>query len=354
MAVGSRDERTAETGLSHFLEHMMFKGTERYAKGQIDQVTSLMGGSNNAFTDHDLTAYYFSLASDRWHAALEIEASRMRGCTLDADEFTAEKSVVLEELAMHKDDPWSSMHEAAEAVAYQVHPYHHPIIGWKEDLDRLGVDRMRDYYDRNYGTRRSFLVVVGDIDIAETETRIRELFEGIESSGEERQPVLGEPAAPGPRRAIIRAPGHTTRMTIAMHTCRMGEQSDFDLDALSCVLSSGNGLRRVRVGAETEPASDRSQGRLFSSAKAGSRCHNRPVSLATQIGEPTTSHVRDVAGTGEAPAPKSAKVTSSRIFSMVNVPAFSPVSRTMVCPKSSGNWNSRSLASTTMRPGSAI
>ena len=103
--VGSKDERTGETGLSHFLEHMMFKGTDRYAKGEIDQLTSLMGGSNNAFTDNDVTGYYFSLASDRWETALEIEANRMRGCVLDEEEFLAEKNVVLEELAMGEDDP---------------------------------------------------------------------------------------------------------------------------------------------------------------------------------------------------------------------------------------------------------
>jgi zinc protease len=244
--VGSRDERTTETGLSHFLEHMMFKGTERYGKGEIDLATSLMGGSNNAFTDHDLTAYYFSLAADRWDAALEIEASRMRGCTLDEDEFLAEKSVVLEELAMGDDDPWNSLHQATEAMVFQVHGYHHPIIGWKEDLERLQVSGMRDYYSRNYGPDRAFLVVVGDIDIAGTEARIAELFDGIEPTGTERASVLSEPKPTGERRATIRAPGQTTRMAIAIRTCRMGEQDDFDLDALSCVLTSGKGSRLFR------------------------------------------------------------------------------------------------------------
>lgn len=244
--VGSRDERTTETGLSHFLEHMMFKGTDRYAKGEIDLATSLMGGSNNAFTDHDLTAYYFSLAADRWEAALEIEASRMRGCTLDEAEFTAEKSVVLEELAMGEDDPWNSLHQATEAVVFQVHSYHHPIIGWKEDLERLGVGGMRDYYQRNYGPDRAFLVVVGDIDIPKTESRIRELFEGIETTGGERASVLSEPQSSGERRATIRAPGKATRMAIAIRTCCMGEQDDFNLDVLSCVLSSGKGSRLFR------------------------------------------------------------------------------------------------------------
>ena len=94
--VGARDERTGETGLSHFLEHMMFKGTADYPKGTIDAITARLGGHNNAFTDSDCTAYYFNLKSDRWTEALAIEASRMQGCLLDQVEFESEKKVVIE------------------------------------------------------------------------------------------------------------------------------------------------------------------------------------------------------------------------------------------------------------------
>lgn len=241
--VGSRDELTEETGLSHFLEHMMFKGTDRYAKGEIDQITSLMGGSNNAFTDNDLTGYYFSLASDRWQTALEIEASRMRGCLLDSEEFSAEKSVVLEELAMGEDDPWSSLFKATESAMFQVHPYHHPVIGYRKDLERASVDTMRDYYQRNYGPNRAFLVIVGDIDTEATEQRIRELFGAIAPIGEDRTPVLAEPSPEADRRTSIRCPGETVRMAIAVHTCRMGEPDDFTLDVLSIALAGGKSSR---------------------------------------------------------------------------------------------------------------
>ena len=135
--VGSRDERTGQTGLSHFLEHMMFKGTRRFAKGEIDLLTSKLGGSTNAFTDNDCTAYHFSLASDRWETALEIESDRMTSCLFDPDEFAAEKNVVLEELAMGEDDPWRVLWQSTEALVFQVHPYHHPIIGHRQDLERL-------------------------------------------------------------------------------------------------------------------------------------------------------------------------------------------------------------------------
>src|SRR5581483_8360448 len=96
--VGSRNEELGQTGKSHFLEHMMFKGTEKFAKGAIDLITLRNGGANNAFTSNDFTAYYFNFASDRWETALEIEASRMRETLFDVKEFESEKSVVIEEL----------------------------------------------------------------------------------------------------------------------------------------------------------------------------------------------------------------------------------------------------------------
>lgn len=243
--VGSRDERTGETGVSHFLEHMMFKGTKRYAKGEIDLTTSKLGGSNNAFTDHDVTAYYFSLASDRWESALEIEADRMRGCLLDAAEFAAEKSVVLEELAMGEDDPWRMLHQEVEALAYQTHHYHHPIIGWRQDLERLEVEAMREYYRRNYGANRAFLVAVGDLDRKRTETRIRELFSDMPTA-QARGTVLSERAQRGERRAVLRFPGNLTRIAVAMPSCRVGEPDDFVYDVMSYVLGAGKSSRLNR------------------------------------------------------------------------------------------------------------
>lgn len=240
--VGARDERTTETGVSHFLEHMMFKGTDRFAKGQIDLQTSKMGGSNNAFTDNDSTAYYFSLAADRWETALEIEASRMRSCLLDPAEFASEKNVVLEELAMGEDDPWRPLYQATESMLFQVHPYHHPVIGYREDLERLSARQMRDYYARHYGPNRAFLVVVGAIDRARTAQRIRELF-GPMPRVDERQAPLREPPPAGERRAILRTPHSVTRLCIGFPTCRMGERDDYALDVLAHDLGNSKNSR---------------------------------------------------------------------------------------------------------------
>src|ERR1041385_797004 len=107
--VGSRNEELGQTGKSHFLEHMLFKGTDRFKKGEIDLITLKNGGGNNAFTSHDFTAYYFNFASDRWDVALEIEADRMVNCAFEPEEFEAEKKVVIEDRKPRLDSPWGQL-----------------------------------------------------------------------------------------------------------------------------------------------------------------------------------------------------------------------------------------------------
>ena len=240
--VGSRDEHTGETGVSHFLEHMMFKGTDVFGKGEIDLQTSKMGGSNNAFTDTDSTAYYFSMASDRWETVLEIEASRMRGCLLDPAEFESEKKVVLEELAMGEDEPWRPLYQTCEALMFQTHSYHHPVIGYKEELERLGPDGMRAYYQRNYGPNRACLTVVGAIDKKRTRARIQELFGDIPRADDRKVPIR-EPEQLGERRATLRTPHSVTRMCMGFPTCRMGERDDYALDLIAHDLGNSKNSR---------------------------------------------------------------------------------------------------------------
>lgn len=243
--VGSRDEQTGETGVSHFLEHMMFKGTDQFGKGEIDLQTSKMGGSNNAWTDTDSTAYYFSLASDRWETALEIEASRMRGCLLDPAEFASEKKVVLEELAMGEDEPWRPLYQVCEGLMFQTHSYHHPIIGYREELERLTPEGMRAYYERHYGPNRACLTVVGAIDKARTKKRIKELFGGIPRAAE-RTASIREPEQVGERRAIVRTPHSVTRLCLGYPTCRMGERDDYALDLIAHDLGNSKNSRLYR------------------------------------------------------------------------------------------------------------
>src|SRR3954468_7349618 len=162
--VGSRNEELGQTGKSHFLEHMLFKGTDRYKKGEIDLITLKNGGGNNAFTSHDFTAYYFNFASDRWEIALDIEADRMVNCSFEPDEFEAEKKVVIEELKTGLDSPWGLLLQEQEATAFKIHPYRNPIVGWLQDVERATAQEQQAYYRRYFHPNNAVLVIAGDFD----------------------------------------------------------------------------------------------------------------------------------------------------------------------------------------------
>lgn len=146
---------------------------------------------------------------------------------------------------MGEDDPWRPLYQTAESLLYQVHPYHHPVIGYRQDLERLSAQQMRDYYAQHYGPNRAFLVVVGAIDRARTAARIRELFGSLPRVAEREAPIQ-EPAPIGERRATLRTPHSVTRMCIGFPTCRMGERDDYALDLLSHDLGNSKNSRLYR------------------------------------------------------------------------------------------------------------
>ena len=192
--VGSRNEELGQTGKSHFLEHMLFKGTDRFKKGEIDLLTLKNGGGNNAFTSHDFTAYYFNFASDRWEIALEIEADRMVNCAFDPEEFEAEKKVVIEELKTGLDSPWGLLLQEVDAAAYKIHPYRNPIVGWLQDVEARDRGEQQAYYRRYYHPNNATLVIAGDFD---TDRRLEEggpLFGSI-PAGPQPPPMLLQRAA---------------------------------------------------------------------------------------------------------------------------------------------------------------
>ncbi|MGV3523086.1 MAG: M16 family metallopeptidase [Candidatus Sericytochromatia bacterium] len=199
--VGSRDERAGHTGVSHFLEHMLFKGSTRFGKGSIDQLTLSCGGSNNAFTWLDATAYDFSLPAAHWELALEIEADRMQGALLDPQEISAEKAVILEEWQSAQDDPDENLWESLNSLALQQHPYRQPILGWPDDLRNLEREELLGHYRTYYHPNHATLVLVGDLPDNALERIVHHL--GALPRGPERPPASGrwqEPSAPGERR----------------------------------------------------------------------------------------------------------------------------------------------------------
>ena len=247
--VGARNEREDEAGVSHFLEHMMFKGSRGFAKGEVDRITTELGGSNNAFTGYDHTAYWFELASDRWERALEIEADRMRHLSLDELEFNAEREVVLEELAMGKDDPWRRLTELVQTTLFARHPYRRPIIGHTDALREMTAASMRDYYRRFYHPGNATLVVCGDIRPRRALTAIRKLFGEIPAGPAFEEADCFRPAVDaleGRRRVSMTWPDRGSRMCMVWPGASVGSKDDWTLDVLSTALSSGRTSRLYR------------------------------------------------------------------------------------------------------------
>ena len=192
--VGARDEPAPNAGLSHFLEHMMFKGSPRYPVGEIDRVTQRLGGANNAMTWHDGTLYHFDLGAEHWREALAIEADRMTALTLDPDEVEGERRVILEEIAAYEDDPWHRLESRVEASFFGAHPYGRQVPGTAESVRAIGVEELAEWHQTSHRPDRALLTLAGAVDARALDVA-EELFGSILGSPSER-PV------PPPRRAL--------------------------------------------------------------------------------------------------------------------------------------------------------
>ena len=157
--VGSFDEPPGLTGLAHFVEHMLFKGTERFPKGQIDRLVLVAAGQSNAETFEDGTHYWFTFPSDRWELALAIEADRMHGARFDPREVEVERQVIGEERARELNSPQGRLEQTHLAVTYLRHPYRNPILGWPDDIARINVDDLKTFYRAHYRPEGAILVV---------------------------------------------------------------------------------------------------------------------------------------------------------------------------------------------------
>jgi zinc protease len=244
--VGSRVETPGRTGISHFLEHMMFKGTGRFGPGEIDRITALHGGSNNAFTTQDYTAYFFSFASDRWVCALEIEADRMSNNRFDPRQFELERQVILEESRMEQDHPWGALRRSVELKAFERHPYRYPIIGLGRDIQALTVEQMVEHYRRYYVPENAVLAVAGDTDPEVTLRTVEQLFRQTASGFPPPLLPPQEPAESGRVKIKVRRRSRVPRMLVALPAPSI-HQSDHDaFQILDRVLSEGRLSRLYR------------------------------------------------------------------------------------------------------------
>lgn len=242
--VGSRNEVMGRAGLSHMLEHMMFKGTVKYPKGTFSRLIRKNGGVDNAFTSQDFTAYFENLAADRVELALEMEADRMQGLILDMKELTTEREVVKEERRLRtEDDPQGALVEALFAQAYLSHPYHWPVIGWFNDLDAMTLDDLQRHYDTYYSPNNATLIVVGDIKADSLLPAIKQLFEPIPRGPEPKPIATMEPEQKGERRFLLKRDAQVAFVMMGYRVPNFTSEDSYALDILDSILSHGKSSR---------------------------------------------------------------------------------------------------------------
>ncbi len=242
--VGSRNEVMGRAGLSHMLEHMMFKGTAKYPKGSFSRLIRKNGGMDNAFTSQDFTAYFENLAADRVELALEMEADRMQGLILDQNELKTEREVVKEERRLRsEDDPQGALVETLFAQAYLSHPYHWPVIGWFGDLDAMTLDDLQRHYDTFYSPNNATLLVVGDIKAESLLPTIKQLFEPIPRGPEPKPVMTMEAEQKGERRFLLKREAQVPFVMMGYRVPNYTSEDSYALDVLESILSRGKSSR---------------------------------------------------------------------------------------------------------------
>lgn len=254
--VGSRNESTGVTGISHLLEHMMFKGTPKYGKGEIARLLQRNGASFNAATSLDYTNYFEVLASDRLELAMEIEADRMANALIPEEEHRLEMTVVRSELERNEDNPHRALTTELFAQAFQAHPYHWPTIGWRSNVEAIRTNQIRDYYRSHYLPNNATIVIVGDVAPDEGLALVRKHFGRIERGPEPPPVVTVEPPQIGERRFKIRKPGDTRYLMVAYKAPALTDPDTYALDVLGMILGHGKASRLYQALVEGKLATE--------------------------------------------------------------------------------------------------
>ncbi|MSP12729.1 MAG: insulinase family protein [Chloroflexi bacterium] len=267
--VGSRNEFTGHTGISHWVEHMMFKGTPLFGKGELDRLVARQGGVFNAFTSQDLTTYFTTLPADRIDLALRVEADRMVHALFDTAEVESERTVIISEREGNENYPQFQLSEELLALAFKVHTYHHQVIGWKSDLESMTREDLYQHYRTYYTPRNAVAVLVGDVDGSVTLARIEELYGAIPAGPDVPAVHSTEPPQVGRRQVYLEGPGGADYLEMAFHVPQASHPDYFPLVVLDTVLNgaqpmsffSGGGpsnrsARLYRALVETELAAE--------------------------------------------------------------------------------------------------
>jgi zinc protease len=253
--VGSRNEHPGTTGISHLLEHMMFRSTSSMKTGELDHLVASVGGRHNAFTNFDDTAYHITVPNGGLETALRIESDRMVNCLIEPEEVLRERGVVLSELMGRLNDPEEGLEEVTRSIAFRVHPYRTPIIGWKADVEAISPDAVRDYYRTYYQPNNAVLVLVGDFQTERALALVEKYFGGLPAGPRPPRVISQEPPQRGERRAIVKGIGTSPLLQFYYHVPPAKDPDLYALQILDGILTEGDSSRLSRALVETELAS---------------------------------------------------------------------------------------------------
>jgi zinc protease len=246
--VGSSDEDLDHTGLSHYLEHLMFKGTDKIRPGDIDKTTLRNGGANNAYTSEDYTIFFFDFAADRWEPALEIEADRMRNLRIDAaHEFEQEKGAVVAELDKDEDEPWDLEQKVILPLLFgKTTPYGHPVIGERRHVREATAGVIKAHYDKWYHPNNASLVITGGFDPDRAMARVKELFGPIPSAKLPPRKAVANRQPKRPARLEMESKFEVPRLLMGFNTVSTTDPDYIPLDLVQSVLTGGKTGRLYR------------------------------------------------------------------------------------------------------------
>ncbi len=240
--VGSRNEQFGKTGISHLIEHLMFKGTRKLGPEEFSKIIQANGGEDNAMTSADYTEYFENINRDRLSVPISLESDRM--ANFDPREFEKERAVVAEERRLRTDDqPEDALDEQVRASAFVEHPYHWPVIGWMQDIQRLTLQDAQAYHQIYYSPQNAIIVVVGDFNADQVLKQISEAFGAIKNGPKPAPMTEVEPAQKGERRVELRHAANLPAFEEAYHVPNLASPDAFALEIASEVLSDGKSSR---------------------------------------------------------------------------------------------------------------
>lgn len=253
--VGSRNEHTGITGISHMLEHMLFNSSKNYKKGEISKLISERGGIENAATWTDFTYYWQLLAPENLELSIKTLAERAGNALLPEAEFAKERTVVLSEMEGRENDPDWLLYRDLNATAFLSHPYQWPTIGWRSDVENIDRSQLWKYYQSYYHPNNATLVLVGDFDSKKALALVKKYF-GAKPAKELPRPVYTtEPKQKGQRRVTVRLEGNADRVILAYHIPALSHSDTYPLMVLDQILSGGRSGRLYQALVEKQIAS---------------------------------------------------------------------------------------------------